>query len=161
MYPAKQSGFTYLAMLFAIAFAGLLLVKAGIDWTHARQRDKEQELLFVGGQFRQAIAQYYQRTPGMLKRYPSKLDDLLSDTRFYPPQHYLRQIYRDPITNQKEWGLVISSEGGISGVYSKSDLAPIKIAEFRYVDQAFEGASKYSSWKFVYIPPSLVSTSVK
>lgn len=152
MSQKEQSGFTYLAILFVIAIAGVVLTKTGIDWGQAGQREKERELLFVGNQFRQAIALYYRRTPGMVKRYPAKLEDLLTDTRYNPPAHYLRKLYRDPITNQKQWGLVKAPEGGIMGVYSLSDATTIKTADFDYANQTFAGASKYADWVFADVP---------
>lgn len=153
----RQGGFTYLTILFAIAVAGIVLANTGIDWSQANQRQKERELLFAGGQYRQAIALYYQRTPGALKRYPAKLEDLLTDSRYNPPQHYLRRLYRDPILNQKQWGIITAPEGGIMGVRSLSDAAPIKSTNFGYADQGFEGATKYSNWRFVYTPQVHVS----
>jgi type II secretory pathway pseudopilin PulG len=152
----KQSGFTYLAILFVIAIAGVVLAATGINWSQAAQRENERELLFVGNQFRQAIALYYERTPGTLKRYPDKLEDLLTDTRFNPPQHYLRKLYRDPILNQAQWGITLAPEGGIMGVYSLSELAPIKNAKFGYADLSFESAAKYTDWVFAYVPLSAI-----
>lgn len=153
----KQGGFTYLTVLFAIAVAGVMLAKTGIDWGQAGQREKERELLFVGNQYRRAIALYYLRTPGAVKRYPAKLEDLLTDTRYNPPQHYLRNLYRDPVTNQQQWGIITALEGGIMGVHSLSDEPPIKTTNFSYQDREFEGAVKYSDWKFVFAPQVLVS----
>jgi len=151
-----QAGFTYLAMLFAIAISGVILVEVGINWTQESRREKERQLLFVGNQFRQAIALYYERSPGAVKRYPKKLEDLLTDERYGTPQHYLRKLYRDPITNQAQWGLVISPDGGIMGVHSFSDDRPIKTAEFDYLNRSFEGAESYSKWRFTYSPQSLI-----
>jgi type II secretory pathway pseudopilin PulG len=148
--PKGQGGFTYLTILFAIAVAGIVLANTGIDWSQANQREKERELLFVGGQYRQAIALYYERTPGAVKRYPAKLENLLADSRYNPPQHYLRRLYRDPILNQGQWGIITAPEGGIMGVHSLSDAPPIKSTNFGYADQGFEGATKYSDWQFVY-----------
>lgn len=157
MLLKQQSGFTYLAILFTIAVVGVLLARTGIDWSQSGQREKERELLFIGNQYRQAIAQYYLRTPGMVKRYPNKLEDLLSDARYNPPQRYLRKIYRDPITNSRQWKLVMmSAESGIMGVHSQSDLAPIKITGFGYANHTFEGATKYSAWIFIYLPPVII-----
>jgi type II secretory pathway pseudopilin PulG len=150
--PKSQSGFTYLTILFAIAVAGVVLSNTGVDWWQAAQREKERELQFVGNQYRQAIAQYYERTPGAVKRYPAKLEDLLADTRYNPPQRYLRKLYRDPVLNQKKWGIVPALGGGIMGVHSLSDVLPIKSSNFSYADQAFEGKTKYSDWQFIYTP---------
>ncbi len=149
---SRQSGFTYLAILFAVAIAGVALAGTGINWGQENQREKERELLYVGNQFRQAIALYYERTPGAIKRYPAKLEDLLTDSRYVTPQHYLRALYRDPITKKKEWGLIVAPEGGIMGVHSLSDAVPLKTANFSYADQAFEGSTKYSAWVFAYRP---------
>jgi type II secretory pathway pseudopilin PulG len=149
--PQKgQAGFTYLTILFAIAVAGVVMANTGIDWSQGAQREKERELLFVGDQYRQAIALYYHRTPGVVKSYPAKLEDLISDTRYNPPQHYLRKLYRDPIMNQKQWGIITAPEGGIMGVRSLSDATPIKTTNFGYANQVFEGVAKYSDWQFVY-----------
>lgn len=154
----KQSGFTYLAILFAIAVAGVMLAKTGIDWSQAGQREKERQLLFVGNQFRQAIALYYERTPGTVKQYPAKLEDLLSDSRYNPPQHYLRRLYRDPITNQRQWGITLAPEGGIMGVHSLSDAVPIKTTGFGHANRTLEGAGKYADWVFVYRPQAFVQS---
>ena len=156
MHLKKQSGFTYLAILFAIAIAGVVLAETGINWSQAGQREKERQLLFVGNQFRQAIALYYERTPGAVKRYPARLEELLGDERYNPPQHYLRKLYRDPVTNLQKWGLIIAPEGGIMGVHSLSDAAPLKRANFDYANQAFEGAESYSKWQFSYVPQAPV-----
>ena len=156
MHLKKQSGFTYLAILFAIAIAGVVLAETGINWSQAGQREKERELLFVGNQFRQAIALYYERTPGAAKSYPAKLEELLADGRYNPPQHYLRKLYRDPVTNLQKWGVIIAPEGGIMGVHSLSNAQPVKVAGFCYLDRSFEGAGKYSEWVFSYAPSAQI-----
>lgn len=152
----KQTGFTYLTILFAIAISGIILAEVGINWTQDIRREKERQLLFVGNQFRQAIALYYERTPGAIKRYPQKLDDLLTDERYTTPQHYLRKLYRDPITNRSGWGLVMAPEGGIMGIHSLSTDRPIKETGFDYPNRSFEGTGNYSSWLFIYRPPEFV-----
>jgi type II secretory pathway pseudopilin PulG len=149
-----QEGFTYILAMFAVAVAGLLLAVTSEVWSHSRQREKEQELLFIGGQFRDAIALYYQRTPGMVKRYPEKLDDMMEDKRYLSVQRYLRQIYTDPFTGTRQWGIVPAPGGGIMGVYSLSEQRPIKTGNFENQDEAFDGSSSYTGWKFIYVPPA-------
>jgi hypothetical protein len=151
--PRRQGGLTYLTVLFFVAASGAMLAATSTIWSHERQRQKEAELIWIGNQFRQAIGLYYQRSPGVVKRYPEKLEDLLEDRRFLTIQRYLRQIYRDPITGDAKWGVVPSPEGGIMGIYSYSEQSPIK------TDQALRSAKstaavRYLDWQFVYVAPA-------
>lgn len=157
----KQSGFTYLAILFAIAIAGVVLAATGINWSQAAQREKERELLFVGNQFRQAILLYYEKSPGGVKRYPRTLNDLLKDERQLSTQRYLRKIYLDPITRKADWGIEVAPDGGVMGVHSLSDAAPLKSSNFDYANRAFEGAAKYTDWVFDYSPQTLILNQAK
>ncbi len=148
-----QRGFTYLGLLFAIAILGAVLAATGELWHTARQREKEQQLLFVGDAFRRAIGLYYERTPGAVKHFPRNLEDLLRDNRYLTVQRYLRQIYPDPMTGKPDWGLVRAPDGGIMGVHSKSEGAPLKIAHFDTPeDRQFSDKTKYSEWVFAYAP---------
>lgn len=153
----RQNGFTYLAVLFAVAIIGAVLAATVVVWHQQVQRDKEQELLFIGHAYRDAIAAYYEKTPGTAKQFPKKLEDLLEDKRQTQLTRYLRKRYLDPMTASKEWGLVTGADAGILGVYSRSKRAPIKTAQFDEVDKAFLGAASYSDWKFVYTAPTPVT----
>jgi type II secretory pathway pseudopilin PulG len=153
-----QAGFTYLGVLFLVALMSMVLAAAGTVASIAKQREREKELLFVGAQFRRAIQLYYERTPGPVKKYPKTLQDLLEDSRYPVRQRYLRKIYPDPVTGKAEWGLIEGSGGGLMGVYSLSREQPVKTANFREADQAFEGKTSYSDWKFTYLPPQQPAT---
>lgn len=150
-----QYGFTYLVALLAISVMGLGVAMAGVVWHTAQQRMKEQELLFVGHQFIKAIGTYYQRTPGVGKRYPRTFEALLKDDRFLQPLRHLRQVYTDPMTGKSEWGVIPAADGGIMGVYSLSEEVPVKSGNFSDGDKSLEGKGKYSEWVFVYQPPSV------
>jgi type II secretory pathway pseudopilin PulG len=139
-----QGGFTYLTALFLVAALGAGLAATGVVWSKARQREKEAELIWVGEQVRQAIGLYYQRSPGAMKRYPGKLEDLLEDRRYPNVQRYLRKIYADPVTGKRDWGLVLSSDGGVMGIRSLSTAQSIRERG---------NARTYADWKFVYEPP--------
>lgn len=140
-------GFTYLTALFLVAALGAGLAVTGEIWSHARQRDKEAELLWIGNQFKQAIGLYYQRSPGAVKRYPEKLEDLLEDKRYLTMQRYLRKIYNDPIIGKPHWGLVVAPGGGIMGIHSLAEGSPVN-------SRAQAGAASYRDWRFEYLPPS-------
>jgi type II secretory pathway pseudopilin PulG len=155
----RAEGFTYLGLIFIVALIGVTLAMAGTLWSFAKQRETERQLLFIGDQFRQAIGRYYERTPGTVKLYPQSLKDLTLDNRYVSTQRYLRRIYSDPITGEKDWGILIAPTGGIMGVYSKSTLMPIKVGQFKYADRLFENAKHYSDWAFVYIPSTQINSN--
>lgn len=149
----NQRGFTYLLALFAVGAASLIAVRAVPVVETFDQSEKEAELLYIGHQFRQAIGSYYQSSPGLLKRYPSNLEDLLLDRRVVGVRQHLRRIHTDPFTRKAEWGLVRDADGSILGVYSLHDTQPIKEGGFREVDAALIGARSYRDWQFIYRPP--------
>ena len=144
-------GFSYIGLMIFIAISGIALAGVGIVWGQDQQREREKELLFVGEQFRQAIGSYYENTPSNIKQYPNKLEDLLQDNRLPNLKRHLRKVYNDPITNSSNWGLEIQ-QSQIIGIYSLSDLKPIKKKGFPNLYQKFSDFSKYSDWKFIYTP---------
>ena len=74
---SRQSGFTYIGLLFAIVILGITLSSVGVVWSTQIRRDREAELLYVGDQIRTAIGHY--RNSG--SQYPQALTDLLLDER--------------------------------------------------------------------------------
>jgi len=145
----RESGFTYLTMLFAVAFMGLGMALTGEVWQTSLARDKEAQLLYVGNQYRRAIERYYLSGP---RQYPRSLEDLLKDPRKPGTERYLRKLYFDPVTGKSEWSIVKAADGGVMGVFSSSEEKPIRSAGFSLVNKGFEGAAKYSDWKFLYDP---------
>ena len=159
MRQRQQTGFTYLALLFAVAFAGIAMAATGILWSVERQRLREQELLFVGNQFREAISHYYASSPGMEKEYPRTLNDLIEDRRFLGVKRHLRKIYPDPLTGKPTWGMITAPQGGIMGVYSLANGQPIKTGGFKGCDELFAGQNSYAGWRFVFRPVAVVPES--
>jgi type II secretory pathway pseudopilin PulG len=155
-----MAGFTFLGLMGIISILGVALLAVGEVWGVARQREKEQELLFVGDQFRRAITAYYIHAPNKQQPYPTSLEDLLKDPRYPATRRYLRRMYRDPVTGSAEWGLMKRPNGGIFGVYSLSDQAPIKRSNFGFADREFSGKAKYADWIFMHVPPQLATGPV-
>ncbi|PWB33908.1 type II secretory pathway, pseudopilin PulG [Pseudomonas sp. SDI] len=143
----RQGGFSYLGVLLLIALMGMALAAAGELWSTVAQRERERELLWVGSQYAQALRSYYRSSPG-LAQYPQTLDELLLDPRFPNKVRHLRRLYRDPIANSDDWGLLRSIDGRISGVYSRSQQSPLKQAGFDAQWQDFTGLTHYSDWQF-------------
>jgi len=151
---ARQSGFTYIAVLVLVALAGVALAGAGQLWSTASKRDKEAPLLFVGDEFRRAIGSYYEASPGA-KQFPQKLEDLLEDRRVPIVRRHLRQIYVDPMTGKPEWGLVKYGDR-IIGVHTLSEEKPLKTGNFKADNEEFKGSAAYADWRFVYKPSARV-----
>jgi len=144
----RQRGFTYLGLLFLVVLMGTALAGAGQLWSTASQRARERELLWVGSQYAQALRSYYRSSTG-LAQYPARLEDLLEDKRGPSMRRHLRRLYPDPITGSLDWGLMLSSDGRISGVYSRSERRPLKVAGFAPQWADFAGSTSYASWQFV------------
>lgn len=164
MFKKDRSGFTYIALLAAIVIIGISLGAAGRYWSNLIAREKEEELLFRGEQYVLAIRSYYLSgaLPGVQPRLTPNIEDLLKDTRSNVPKRHLRRMYKDPITGEDFILLRDRRTRAIVGVRSKSDKEPLKktgfpirdIPELNTMYQTFEGKTKYSDWKFIFIPPS-------
>jgi type II secretory pathway pseudopilin PulG len=146
-------GFTYIGVLLLVVLMGMALAAAGQVSHTSQQREKEQQLLFVGHQFRLALKRYADHSPANSSRSPRRLEDLLLDPRRPGVQRYLRAIYADPMTGKSDWGLITGPAGEIYGVHSVSESQPLKKHGFELADRHFEDSSKYSDWVFMSSPP--------
>lgn len=149
---ARQAGFTYVAMLLALAVFGVGLAAIGESWSAASQREREEELIQIGSAYVRAIGSYYERSPGTPKSYSQRLEDLLEDRRFAGVERHLRKVYRDPFTNSEQWGLVRAPDGGIIGVFSQSDKDTLRRQPLVLPNAVVVTGAHYSDWKFVYKP---------
>jgi type II secretory pathway pseudopilin PulG len=154
--PTRQRGFTYVALLFVVIAFGIGLASVALVWHTAARRNKEAELLFVGKQYREAIVSYY--TSGQ-REFPARLEDLLLDPRFPNVRRHLRRLYRDPMTDGTEWGLVKLGDR-IVGVYSLAPGTPLKEVGSGSADEPPIGGSSYSDWKFVVDPKTQMQAAV-
>lgn len=148
----KQQGFAYIAVL-----AALLLVSLGTQGvmssvSQQAQREREETLLLTGMAYARAIGSYYRATPGSVKRWPASLEELMEDKRLLQLQRHLRELYPDPITRDFNWELVMAPEGGIQGVRSRSQAAPLRTGSVEIDEFAWPPAQRYADWAFVYRP---------
>jgi type II secretory pathway pseudopilin PulG len=150
----SECGFVLLTVLVFILVTTLAASALVVSYTTQLQREKEEQLLFVGAQFRRAIASYYNTIPpGAVRSLPPSLEALLNDQRFPTPIHHLRRIYVDPMTGQADWDL-IQADGGILGVASRSTRSPLKKKGFSAGYEYLEDKDKYSDWVFSIGQPS-------
>lgn len=138
-----------LLVLFLSSIAGQAVYSVHV--TQLR-REKEQQLLFAGDQYRRAIRSYYNSLPvGGTRKLPASLEELLADTRFPTPIHHLRRLYPDPITGNVDWELV-QGVGGIRGVRSTSMEQPV--GTMRDCEKCVRSgaATTYREWIFEINP---------
>ena len=126
-------------------------------WETQIQREKEEELIFRGKQYVEAIRLFQTKNPGS---FPKTFDELVEEK-------CIRKLYTDPMTEDGEWNIILpfsgisTKKGGslqkvlvaplgvlssiqnpqIIGVVSSSTRASIKI----YLEQ-----ETYDRWLFFY-----------
>jgi type II secretory pathway pseudopilin PulG len=145
----SAGGFTYVGLLALVVLIGLMLAAAGEVAATAAQREREAQLLWVGHEYRAAIARYWIQR----RTYPQSLQELLGTAPDAPvPIRYIRRLYADPMTNAVDWALLPAPTGGILGVASSSKRAPLKTGRFDDVDRDFEKATSYNDWQFTVVP---------
>ena len=145
---AGQRGFTYIAILFAVALVGLGLAALGTYWSAEVQRERERDLVFIGDQMAVALWRYYENSPNKsAKEYPQKIEDLLEDRRNLVNARHLRRFYADPLTGSRDWGLVRTG-GRITGIYSLSTGVPMVKAGFPPGYEKFAAAKTHGDWVF-------------
>ncbi len=137
-----------LAILLFVLISTLAAGSMVQSYQTQTRREKEEQLLFVGDQYRRAITSYYNTfPPGSIRALPTSLESLLSDTRFPEPITHLRKLYPDPMTGQADW-LLVMEQGGIAGIRSTSTLSPFKVRDFTEPYKDFEGKASYEDWVF-------------
>ncbi|MDM7948583.1 type II secretion system protein [Hydrogenophaga sp.] len=149
---SAQRGVGFLMVLLAVAAIGFSLAGAGQVQHTLVWRDKEAQLLFIGQQFRAALASYRDRSPVGTPTAPTSLDALLEDQRFPQPVHHLRRRWRDPMTNTDDWGLLMA-DGRIVGVHSRSTREPLRTA-FDSANASLAGLGSYDQWVFTAAAPA-------
>lgn len=142
-----QRGAILLAVLVMLALVAYASQGMLMDTSRQQQRANEEELLFVGEQYRQAIESYLRATPNGVRRYPASLEDLVADNRFPQPRRHLRKLFRDPMSPQTDW-VLIKMGTSLIGVRSQSKGEPFRKAGFTSKQENFASAQAYSDWEF-------------
>lgn len=160
------------ALLAAVMVMLIGLGAAARPWSYVIKDDREQELLFRGGQIAEAIERYQKKNGNAP---PPSLEVLVKG-------RYLRKPYQDPMTEKGQWRLIRQGEailpvtapgapaalpppgpppgpasiggavGGITGVASTSKDKSLRV---------FNGRTKYSDWLFIAGQPRIVGRPPK
>lgn len=146
----NQRGVTLMVVLLMVVVVGLAAGVAGSSWRTVTQREREQELLWRGDQYRRAIQSYYEFKHAGTGLYPRSLEDLLRDPRSAASVRHIRQLFPDPITGE-DWVVIKDPTGRIKGVRSSSTVEPFKKSGFPADYDDFQGRKSYAEWEFVFL----------
>jgi len=94
----KQRGYVLLAVMLLVT---LMLLTLSIELPRIAQqirREKEEELIHRGNEYKNAIKKFYRKNG----RYPLTLDDLEKGNNM----RFLRKRYKDPFTGKDDWRLL-------------------------------------------------------
>lgn len=145
---SKERGFSYLALLIAVAIIGAMSAGAVSIGANLERRAAEEELLFIGTQFQAAFQSYRSATAPGQSPFPHDLEELVRDMRGSSVRRHIRKIYFDPLTGRRDWGIIDAPGGRISAVHSMAEGHPIKEANFPPGLESLMAQSNYSGWVF-------------
>lgn len=100
-----ESGYSLVALVASATIMLVLMAAATPTWRYIMQNDREEELLFRGGEIADAI-QRFQKKNG--NAYPTSLDQLVKG-------RFLRKLYKDPMSKEGKWRLVHQGQPGAAG----------------------------------------------
>lgn len=99
-----ERGYVMLLIVATLAAMAMAMYRIIPQYAFQAQRDKEEELIFRGEAYRQAI-QLYVRKFG---RYPGTLEELVQTNNI----RFIRQLYKDPLSEDGEWRVIHIGPGG-------------------------------------------------
>lgn len=169
-----ESGFALLIVLLLTALVLITLSVAVPRLLNQGQREREEELIFRGEQYRRAIGRFYRQ----FGRYPNSLAELLHTN----DRSFLRRPFPDPMTPDGEWRLIrvgpngeligslsvrllggqspgrSTGEGGTNpaapseGPNAALPLAGVASRSPARAIRVFQGYEQYDHWEFIYDP---------
>ena len=89
-------------LMFAVFVIAIGFLVAVPVWQTELQRENEEELIFRGKQYAEAVRVYVQKNPG---RFPASLKELLD-------KKCIRKLYKDPFSRDGQWNVILVSGAG-------------------------------------------------
>ena len=97
---AFRAGYTMVTLLVFLTILVIGLLVAVPVWQTQIQRENEEELIFRGHQYVEAIRLFEKKSPGT---FPKDIEDLVK-------KRCLRRHFRDPMTKDGKWYLITRSQ---------------------------------------------------
>ncbi len=93
----RSSGYVLIMLLFVITAMAIGLMVAVPVWQTQIQREKEEELIFRGNQYVEAVRIFQSKKPGT---FPKTLEELVKEK-------CIRRLYKDPMSPEGTWNIVL------------------------------------------------------
>jgi type II secretory pathway pseudopilin PulG len=97
---SSEAGYTLVTLLAAVTIMLIMMAMAVPSWRYIMKNDREEELIFRGGEIADAIARFQQRNGNAL---PVSLEVLVKGK-------FLRREYKDPMTKHGKWRFIRPGE---------------------------------------------------
>jgi type II secretory pathway pseudopilin PulG len=98
-----EAGYNLVILIVAITILNIVLALSLPLWSTAIRREKEEELIFRGIQYAEAIRIFFNK----YQQYPTRLEELLERE-----PRTIRQLWKDPMTEDGKWGLIFLGQQG-------------------------------------------------
>jgi type II secretory pathway pseudopilin PulG len=95
-----EAGYSLVALLAAVTVMLILMGAGSSGWKYIMKNDREEELIFRGGEIADAIGRYQKKNGNAL---PTSLEVLVKGK-------FLRHAYKDPMTQDGKWHIVRQGE---------------------------------------------------
>ena len=105
MTGPRRPGYVLIILIMAVFVLSLGFLIAVPVWQTELQREKEEELIFRGKQYAEAVRIYVQKNPG---RFPASLKELLD-------KKCIRRLYKDPFGPEGQWNVILASGQATAG----------------------------------------------
>jgi type II secretory pathway pseudopilin PulG len=102
---APDAGYSLVALVATVTIMLLMMSAAVPSWRYVVKNEREEELIFRGGQIADAIQRYQKKNGGAL---PTSMEALVKGK-------FLRKAFGDPMTKDGTWRLVRQGEPGVGG----------------------------------------------
>jgi len=145
-----RRGYAMIALMVAIAILTVFLLMAVPLWQTTLQREAEEELVFRGRQYVNAIGFYLKEHNNL---YPQNLEILHLEK-------FLRQLYKDPMTAAGDWDMVFQDSaagaarllvvpaGQARAYFGRAVLVGVCSTSPETGFREYRGKKKYNEWAF-------------
>jgi type II secretory pathway pseudopilin PulG len=113
--PANQQGYILLSIMLLMTLMLLALTVEAPRVAQQIKREKEEELIHRGNEYRNAIKKYFRK----FGQYPVSIDQLVNTNNM----HFLRKRYKDPFTGKDDWRLLHVGEVQVNLVNGGTNMA--------------------------------------